>query len=148
MARLATLIADHLSEIAEITTLVGGEDNPRVFDLDYRVAGWNTAPVSVLDPRGLMLPTLVVDDMGSTRPVFSNMTMAEEDTIGVWVFVSRTRPGILTADTLMRLVKDTLNGWQEPTTRRTVHWTMRLGQVPAEDGVYDRQDFRLAGIPE
>lgn len=143
MARLATLVATRLKTVSAITALTGA----RVLDLDYRSAGWQTAPVPVLTELGVIQPTLVVDDQGSTTPVFSRMRMAEETTIAVWAFAPNTAQGADQVDTLIQAVRRSLDGWQEPATRVLLTRTLRLGQVPAEDGITDRIDFRAAGVP-
>lgn len=148
MSRLTTLVANRLKTRPVITALTGSGANARIFDVDYRVAGWNTAPVPVVDPYGLLIGvTIVVADSGSQVPPFSRMRMAEEDTIFVWAFAKRTAQGADQVDTVLREAKRALNQWQEPATMRLLLWNMRLGLVPAEDGVYDRASFRAAGIP-
>lgn len=147
MARLETLVADYLTTIPAITAIVGTGTNAKVLDFDYRGAGWNTAPITILDAYGQFIrPTIVVDDAGANRPFWSRVSMAREQTIRVWVFGNRTADHADAIDTIGSILDRELHQFQEPVTGRFLTWQNRLGKVPADDGIYDYTDFRAAGI--
>lgn len=148
MARLETLIADHIKTIPAITAIVGVGSEAKVLDFDYRGAGWNTAPTEVLDQYGHFIrPTLVVDDAGSSKPFWSRVIVAREQTIRIWAFGNRTAAHADAIDELMTILDAEMHTFQEPVTGRFLTWQSRLGKVPADDGMYDYTDFRAAGIP-
>lgn len=139
---LVTLVADWLSGDEAIDAIAG----ERILDFDYRTSGWNTAPVDVFDADGLMLPTIIVDDNGATQP-FTGPRHAEEGSIFIWAFSTRSMVGHDDVETMMRLIRSRLRDWQEPVSRASLHWTLRLGKITADDGTYDRHTYRVGVVP-
>lgn len=142
MARREARVADYLETIPAITTIV----DQRIFDVDYRVAGWNTAPIDVLDPDGFIMPTIVVDDTGSSRTI-GGPTTAREPRIEVWIFATRFPNGVDACDNLAIEIDQALDGWQDPVSRELYTYVDTQGKQFVEDGVLDRVYFRVAGIP-
>lgn len=126
---------------------VTGITADRVLDFDYRASGWNTAPVEVFDQDGLIMPTIVVDDNGATTPMFGRMVDGEHNSIYIWAFSVRSYGGHQEVHALMDAAKRVLQYWQDPVTRGITMFNGRTGMVTADDGVLDRMEFRVSGIP-
>ena len=140
-----TAVAARLASDPEIAAICGD----RVLDVDYRLSGWNSAPVEVTDQDGIMLTTLVVDDNGADRPLFgAGPQGAESGSIYVWAFGNRSLTARNEISVLMRRAKAMLDGWHDPATKAQVRFSIRIGSVTADDGVYDRTEFAVVGIPE
>lgn len=138
-----TRIADRLADDPVISSICGD----RVLDADYRLAGWNTSPVAVTDQDGLMLTTLAVDDGGAQAPLMSRFRDPEVQTIHVWCFGNRNMAARHEISDVLARVRELLHNWQDPETRSLLRFSMRLGSVTADDGVYDRATFSIGNIP-
>ncbi len=139
---IATQIADVLSANAELYSLCG----LRILDMDYRTTGWNSSPVNVFDADGIILPTIVVDDVGGDKPLGSPKD-AERVRIAVWAFSSRSNTGHTEVSRIMRVAKNVLTKDASPISRTSLRFLERVGVVIADDGLYDRITFHLVGIP-
>lgn len=118
----------------------------RVLDMDYRAAGWDTAPVAVMNADDIMMPTLVVDDQGGSHP-FMGPKDAEDSLVYVWSFSSRSTAGHQHCSDLFRLTKAILTSDITPVTKVSIRYVERTGVVIADDGVYDRVIYKVSGIP-
>lgn len=141
VARRETRVKNRLLADTTIQNLA----DQRVFDTDYRVSGWNSAPVDVLDQDGLMQPSIVVTDGTVARPigVFDTARTAQ---IMVWTFANRSPHGADAVASMMDRVETLLHHWQDPTNRDFYVFTSRQGRQFVEDGVMDTMLFSVAHV--
>lgn len=148
MARLETTVANAIKADAVIGDIVGDS----VLDFDYRTAGWNTSPVTILDQYGRFLrPTIVVDDNGTdlVSAVFSPASrIGVTNVLYIWVFGNRTDVHLGEIATITSRLRAVFNRWQDEDTQAMLTWRGRFGAVAADDGVYDRVEFAASFVPK
>lgn len=124
-----------------ITNLVG----TRVADDEIRRSGWESDP-TYFDSDGVIMPTLTVDDSGSTRPAFGHRA-ERAGLVYVWGFAPRTTAGRTTLDDLMERVELLMFGWHLPETGAEVVPAGRLGRTNDDAGaIFDRVSLQINGV--
>jgi hypothetical protein len=134
-------IAAAIQADATIAGIVG----TRVTDRDIRRVGWESSP-TYFDTDGVIRPTVMVDDAGSTRPAFGH-TAERMGSVYVWVFGPRTAQGRAAIKTITdRIENEVMPQWHVPGTGAMVLPVFRLGQQSDEDVTFDRVTLQLGGV--
>lgn len=141
-------ISEDIADILKGHWFIHDTCGDRVLSEDYRVSGWNTAPVTVTDQDGLFMPTIVVDDQGEQEDFFffGAPPNASRTAFFVWIFSSRGRDSGRNLESLTMAVRQTLHGASLPKVKGNVLFSGRIGRVIADDGQYDRLTFSIGSI--